>query len=60
MDKKKKEKRDEYKKLGCEFVNEAVCEEELDEEGLDEEEVEKKHFDEKEVEDEDYVAEPDE
>jgi len=41
-----KKKADTYEEHGCEFVNEAECEEELEEDGLDLEEVEKEHFEE--------------
>jgi hypothetical protein len=41
-------KPDAYKEHACEFVNEADCEEDLEEDGLDIEEVEKDHFDEEE------------
>lgn len=37
---------DKYEELGCEFLNEAECEEQLEEEGLKPEEVESEHFDE--------------
>lgn len=36
---------DPYKKHGCEFKNEAECEEELDEAGISMQEAETKHFD---------------
>lgn len=39
-----KEKTDVYKEHACEYLNEAECEEELDEDGLDLNEVEKSHF----------------
>jgi hypothetical protein len=35
---------DKYEELGCEFLNESECEEEVDEEGLDFEDVESEHF----------------
>lgn len=44
-----------YKKHGCEFKNEAKCEEELDEDVENVEEEKAKYFDEKEEEDEDTV-----
>jgi len=37
-------KPDSYEEHSCEFVNEAECEEELEEDGLDLEDVEKDHF----------------
>lgn len=39
-------KEDTYDSHGCEFINEAECEEEMDAEGLDFDEEEKKHFEE--------------
>lgn len=39
-------KPDSYEEHACEFVNEAECEEELEDDGLDLEDVEKNHFDE--------------
>ncbi len=47
----KKKAKDEYDEHSCEFLNEAKCEEDLDEDNLDIEEIEKEHFDE---EDESY------
>jgi hypothetical protein len=41
-------KPDAYNDHACGFVNEAECEEELDDDGLDLEDVEKDHFDEEE------------
>ena len=41
-------KKDKYEELGCEFKNEAECEEELEEEGLEKGKVEKEHFEESE------------
>ncbi len=38
--------RDDFKKFGCEFKNEAECEEELDEEDLSLDEVEEDFFEE--------------
>ncbi len=38
--------KDEFKEHGCEFKNEAECEEEIDEDNLDFEKVKKKHFEE--------------
>jgi hypothetical protein len=38
------EKPDRYEEHACGFVNEAECEEDLEEDGLDVEEVEKDHF----------------
>jgi len=38
--------KDKFKEHGCDFKNEAECEEELEEEGGDYEEVDKNHFDE--------------
>ncbi len=35
---------DKYDKFGCEFKNEADCEDELEEESLDLDEVEEEHF----------------
>lgn len=37
-------KPDSYEEHACEFVNEAECEEELEDDGLDLENVEKEHF----------------
>ncbi len=37
---------DKYKELACEDLNEAACEEEVEEEGLDVDEVEEEHFEE--------------
>jgi len=37
---------DKYKEHGCDFKNEAECQEELDDEGLDLEDEKKKHFEE--------------
>jgi hypothetical protein len=45
--------KDKFEELGCEFKNEAECEEELEDEGLSFDEVEHKHFDGKEIEEED-------
>jgi len=42
--------KDKYKEHGCEFKNEAECEEELEEEGRTLEDVDKEHFDEDEEE----------
>jgi hypothetical protein len=39
---------DKYKELGCEFRNEAECEEDADEEGTNIKDIEKGHFDEEE------------
>ena len=36
--------KDKFEEHACEFVNEAVCEEELNEIGLNREEEESKHF----------------
>ena len=36
--------KDKFEELGCEFKNEAECEEELEEEGLNYDEAEKEHF----------------
>jgi hypothetical protein len=44
--KKKIIEKDEFKKKGCDFINPASCEEELDEDGLDKDEEEKEHFEE--------------
>jgi hypothetical protein len=41
------DRRDRYGEHGCDTLNEAECEEELDEDGLELDEVEKEHFDEK-------------
>jgi len=41
--------KDKYKEHGCEFKNEAECEEELDEDVNNFEESEKEHFDEEEI-----------
>lgn len=35
---------DKFEELGCDFLNEAECEEQLDDEGLDIREVEETHF----------------
>ncbi len=45
-DSDEKEKADRFEEHGCEFLNEAECEEELDEDGLELDEVEKEHFEE--------------
>ena len=37
--------KDKFKEFGCEFKNEAECEEELNDEGLSLDDVEKEHFD---------------
>ncbi len=50
-------KKDKYKELGCEFLNESECEEELEDEGISLEEAEEKHFHDKE---EGYVLGDDE
>ncbi len=42
--------RDKFLEFGCEFINEAVCEEELDSEGLSFHEVERQHFEESDLE----------
>ncbi len=39
-------KKDKFKEFGCEFKNEAECEEELDAESLNMQQVEQEHFDE--------------
>ena len=36
--------KDKFEELGCDFLNEAECEEQLDDEGLTLEEVEEEHF----------------
>jgi len=36
--------KDKFQELGCEFLNEAECEEDLEEEGLNYNEVESEHF----------------
>jgi hypothetical protein len=36
--------KDNYEKHGCEFKNEAECEEELEEEGLSREKTDEEHF----------------
>ncbi len=36
---------DKYDELGCDFLNEAECEEDADEEGVRLGEIEKDHFD---------------
>ena len=41
--------KDKFEEFGCEFKNESVCEEELEEEGLDMETVEREHFEEDEI-----------
>jgi len=41
-----KKKADSYDEHGCEYLNEAECEEELEEDGLDLDEVESEHFEE--------------
>ncbi len=41
-----KKKTDKYEEHGCEFLNEAECAEELDEDSLDLDEVEREHFEE--------------
>ena len=38
--------KDKYKELGCEFKNEAECEEEADDEKLDLKDIEEEHYDE--------------
>jgi len=37
-------KKDKYSEFACEFKNEAVCEEELEEEGLEMSEIQKAHY----------------
>ena len=39
-------KSDAYQEHACEYLNEAECEEDLDQDGLDTSDVEKSHFDE--------------
>ena len=41
---KSSDKNDSYEEHGCEYLNEAECEEELEEDNLDLDEVEKEHF----------------
>lgn len=41
-------KKDKYKEAGCDFKNEAECEEDLGEEGLEVSDAEKEHFEEEE------------
>jgi hypothetical protein len=36
--------KDKYEELGCEFLNESECEEQLEEEGITLEEADRKHF----------------
>ena len=36
--------KDKFEELGCDFLNEAECEEQLEDEGLDIDEVEEAHF----------------
>jgi len=36
--------KDKYDELGCEFLNESECEEQLEDEGLSFEDVEEEHF----------------
>ena len=40
------ETKDKYKELSCEFLNQAFCEEVLEEEGSDLDEAERLHFEE--------------
>lgn len=40
--------KDKYEELGCEFMNESACEEQLDEEGTDMGNAEREHFEERE------------
>jgi len=42
--------KDKFLEFGCEFMNEAFCEEELESEGLSFQEVERKHFEEYDIE----------
>jgi hypothetical protein len=44
IDEKDKEKADTYEEHACEYLNEAECEEELEDDGLDIDDVEKSHF----------------
>jgi hypothetical protein len=41
--------KDKYKEYACEFLNEAECEEDLNEDGLKLEDVEKNHFEEEQL-----------
>lgn len=43
------DKNDKYKEHACEFLNEAECEEELEDDGLDLDDVEREHFEEEKV-----------
>ncbi len=44
----KMKEKDKYEEIGCEFLNESECEEELEDEGTTFEEAEEKHFHDKE------------
>lgn len=39
-----KKQKDKYEELGCEFLNEEECQEEVEEEGLDLDDVERAHY----------------
>lgn len=40
--------KDKFEEIGCEFLNESECEEQLEDEGLSFDEVEHEHFDDEE------------